>query len=194
MSFCFSHRTSGAAALLLLSACSSVGSVQSERSVADLVADATRAPATPPPEVAAALLPAARSNDPATLAYQEPRFDVSVENIPARAFFMSLAADTPYNLVVANDVGGTISLQMRAVSLPEVMEVVREAFGYEYKRSGNTFLVQAAALRTQVFEIDYLNVKRRPLSRTRVSYPQPPNSTSPRQTAHTNLPPPALPP
>lgn len=156
-------------AALLLTACASTGPIAGDTRMADTVAEAARAPATPPPEVAAALLPPERPADPAQLAWQEPRFDVSVENIPARAFFMSLAADTPYNIVVGGDLAGQISLQLRGVTLPETMEVVREAFGYEYRRQGNTYIVQPAALRTQVFEIDYLNIKRIGTSRTRVS-------------------------
>lgn len=155
-------------AAALLTACSSTGGVQPGRNAADIVADAAKAPAAPPPEVAAALLPPATGISTASAA-QEPRFDVSVENVPARAFFMSLANDTPYNIVVGNELFGSISLQMRAASVPEVMDVVREVFGYEYQRSGNTFMVKPAELRTQIFEVNYLNVKRTGNSRTRVS-------------------------
>jgi MSHA biogenesis protein MshL len=151
----------------LLSACAGSAAVRDTRAIDDALAAAT-APAALPPELAAALLPPLpplpRIDPPS-----EPRFDVAVDQVPARAFFMSLVAGSPYNMVVGPEVSGSITLQLRGVTLPEVMEVSREAFGYEYRRQGNTFLVQAPALRTRVFEVDYLNIVRSGSSRTRVS-------------------------
>jgi MSHA biogenesis protein MshL len=153
----------------LLSACAAGGGAQTRQQIENAMAEARALPSTPPPEVSAALIPPAPLADPAELAYREPRFDVAVENIPARAFFMSLAADSPYNVVVSNALEGYITLQLKSVTLPQVMDVMRDAFGYEYRLSGNTYTVQPPSLRTQVFEIDYLNLTRTGMSRTRIS-------------------------
>lgn len=154
---------------LLLAACASVEPMADASRMADVVAEAAEAPATPPPNVAAALLPPERQSDATRILAQESRFDVTVEDVPARAFFLSLGADTAYNIVIGGELAGNITLQLRSVTVPEVMDIVRDAFGYEFRRQGNTFIVQPATLRTQVFEVNYLNVKRSGSSRTRVS-------------------------
>jgi len=159
----------------LLSACA--GLPGPAQPIQDALDAASRPPeAALPPEVSAALIPPVEVDVPPQAA--EPRFDLAVDDIPARAFFMSLVADTAYNMVVSPDVGGSISLHLTAVTVPQVMEVVREAFGYDYRRQGNTFLVQSPAPRTEVFQVNYLDLKRSGNSRTRVSSGQSTESRS----------------
>jgi MSHA biogenesis protein MshL len=169
---------------VVLTACAGTATVRDVPAIDQAMSAAAATPAALPPEVAAALLPPPQPILPAPA---EPRFDVAVDNVSARAFFMSLVTDSPYNMVVGPEVGGSLSLQLRDVTLPEVMDVAREAFGYEYRRQGNTFMVQAPAVRTQVFEIDYLNMVRTGSSRTRVSSGQSTESsgTDPMQQAAT---------
>lgn len=136
-----------------------------DRALATQPADAT----TPPPEVAAALLPPVTLNLPEPPPAAEPRFDVAVDNVPARQFFMGLVEGSPYNMVVHPEVGGDVSLNLRNVSVAEVMQTVNSVYGYEFRRSGSVFEVLPARLRAQVFKVDYLNMRRLGASHTRVS-------------------------
>jgi MSHA biogenesis protein MshL len=127
-------------------------------------------PIAPPPEVTDALLPPVSIQLPgAAEGALERRFDITVNRTPARTFFMSLVKDTPYNMVTHPSVKGDISLSLRNVTIDEVMETVRNVYGYEYKRSASGYEVLSSTLRSQVFKLDYLNVQRAGTSRVRVS-------------------------
>ncbi|MGK0440987.1 MAG: MSHA biogenesis protein MshL [Pseudohongiellaceae bacterium] len=122
----------------------------------------------PPESVNNALLPSIGGYGPADSQIEE-RFEVFVDNVPARSFFMGLVKDTSYNMVVHPGVQGDISLELRNVSVMEVMDVLREVYGYPYKKRGNLIQVLPGGLQSEVFKIDYLSLKRRGSSETRVS-------------------------
>jgi len=124
---------------------------------------------TTPPEVAAALLPPLRSELPDVLPDLEPRFDISVNNSRAREFFMGLVKGTRLNMVVHPDVTGTISITLRDVTIDEVLSTTRDVYGYRYQRTGKTYQVYPARIRTQVFSVNYLYASRDGGSRTTVS-------------------------
>lgn len=96
-------------------------------------------------------------------------FDIDVRDADARDFFLSLVEGTDTNLIVHPDVSGQLTLSLKQVRLIEVLEAVRDVYGYDYRRSGGAWIVLPASLQSRVFEIDYLNLARNGLSRTRVT-------------------------
>ncbi|HSZ08818.1 MAG TPA: pilus (MSHA type) biogenesis protein MshL [Steroidobacteraceae bacterium] len=99
----------------------------------------------------------------------EARFDVAVSDSPARPFFEGLADGTPYNIVLEPGVGGTITLKLKNVTLIEVLDAVREAYGYDYRRIPSGFIIVPAAMQTRLFQVNYIDLERRGTSRTRVA-------------------------
>ncbi len=122
--------------------------------------------------------PVAQALPPPAPFVNEVRFDVNSEDTPARAFFMALVDGTPHNMVVHPDVSGNVSISMKDVSVVEVLEVVNEIYGYGYRRNRSGFIVLPATVQTRIFEVDYLNLQRSGVSRTRVSSGQASDSTS----------------
>ena len=127
-------------------------------------------PVQPPAAVSSALLPDVNLNVPGNDGTPaEVRFDVSVSNAPAKQFFMSLVEGTTYNMVLHPEVAGEITLNLKNVSIPEVMEVVRNVYGYEYSLTGSSFQVLPVRIQTRIFQVDYLNLIRKGVSQTRVT-------------------------
>lgn len=117
----------------------------------------SRQGATPPAEVENALLNSyVEPKNKAT----ERRFDVSVNQVPARAFFVSLVGDAGVNVVAHPEVEGAISLELKNVTINDVLDVTRDVYGYEYKISNGIYTIYPRKLRTEVFPIDYLDVQR----------------------------------
>ncbi|MCP5091676.1 MAG: hypothetical protein GY949_12205, partial [Gammaproteobacteria bacterium] len=97
------------------------------------------------------------------------RFNLNSEDTPAKAFFMALVDQTNHNIVVHPDVTGNISLMLQDVTVREVLEVVSDVYGYSYRRNAAGFIVLPATLQSRIFQINYLNLQRSGVSRTRVS-------------------------
>ena len=127
-----------------------------------------------PADVADALLPMTSVNLPSGKVEKiEPRFDISVDRVSAGPFFVSLVKDTPYNMIVHPDVKGKVTLNLKDVTIPEVMDMVYNIYGYDYEQTANGFIVHPNKIQSRIFKINYLNVTREGQSATRVSSGQP---------------------
>ena len=158
------------ALVLLLAACASrqtVDSANQTRQGIDTAlseAAAVQIPEVeaPPDDILDELLPGSGINIPGLEQdlKQEAAFDISVSNAPARLFFMGLVKDTNINMVVHPSVEGKISLDLKNVTVSEVMQLTREVYGYEFKENGSGYVVLPARIQSKVFPVNYLNVSR----------------------------------
>ena len=110
----------------------------------------------------------AEPNDSARFSPGIERFDVSVHNVAAKDFFLGLVNGTGTNVVVHPQVSGTLTLDLKKVSLEEVLRVTRDIYGYEFKKDYNIYTIYPNEMRTQVFQINYLDVQRVGVSDTSV--------------------------
>jgi len=96
-------------------------------------------------------------------------FDVEVNDAPARAFFMGLVSGSRINMLVHPQVAGTVTLHMKQVTVPQVLQAVRDLYGYEFRVVPTGYMVMPAVVQTRMFQVSYLDVERSGSSNTRVS-------------------------
>ncbi|MBE0612341.1 MAG: secretin N-terminal domain-containing protein [Burkholderiales bacterium] len=99
----------------------------------------------------------------------EGRFDLNVNNAPAREVFLSIVSGTRYSMLVHPDVSGSISVNLKDVTLSEALEAIREIYGYEYRIDGSRVYIQPAGMQTRVFQVNYLIGARQGRSDMRVT-------------------------
>lgn len=121
-----------------------------------------------PASVSNALLPdfASRSKKHCI---RQKRFDISANQIPAKVFFMSLVEGTPYNMAVNPNVSGTITLELKNVTIREALEAVRDTYGFEFHKTSYGYEVLPPKLETKIFTLNYLDVKRKGKSVTEMT-------------------------
>ncbi|MEF8834061.1 MAG: pilus (MSHA type) biogenesis protein MshL, partial [Halofilum sp. (in: g-proteobacteria)] len=125
-----------------------------------------------PADVEEALMPGMEeqlSAEQTDAGIETERFDLEVSNASARSLFMGLVEGTPYNMVVHPDVEGEISLELKDVTVAEVMDIARRVYGYEFEKRSSGYIVMPARMESQIFYVDYLNVNREGESNMRVS-------------------------
>jgi len=99
----------------------------------------------------------------------EPRFDVLAKNNRAQTFFMGLVEGTGINMVVHPDVSGTITLDLKNVTLNDALTAVRDLYGFEFVRTQYGYRILPRNLQSKVFHVNYLNVSRQGKSGMSVS-------------------------
>ncbi|MES2739865.1 MAG: pilus (MSHA type) biogenesis protein MshL [Pseudomonadota bacterium] len=164
------------AALLGLGACSVTPKRDTYNEITaqlnDAIGQAKPGAGAPADPVAAALLPPIAQlaeQLPKARAALDERFNVAFNNVPAQQFFNSIALGTRYNILVHPDVTGTISANLKDVTMFEALEAVREMYGYDYRVDGTRIAIRPLTMQTRMFQVNYLTASRRGSSNLRVS-------------------------
>ena len=163
------------AVLALVSACRTPASRATYDEISQEVAGAARATRAAAPlddAVANALLPpvsALANNLPKARPALEERFNVAFRQVPAQQFFQSIVAGTRYNMLVHPDVTGTITANLKDVTLVETLDAIRDMYGYDYQINGTRVSIRPLTMQTRMFQVNYLNSARRGASSLRVS-------------------------
>jgi MSHA biogenesis protein MshL len=128
-------------------------------------------PTTPPQDaiLQSLLPPAATTEMPRERDDLAQRFDLTVTNAPAPQVLNALVNGTRYSMVIHPGVTQPVSLSLREVTIPEVLNSMRELYGYDYRIEGTLIYVLPASLQTQLFKVEYLTQSRRGSTDMRVS-------------------------
>jgi len=133
------------------------------------VAPAALPPTAAPLQVAQAAQVAQVATTPARGGTPDTRFDLAINNAPAAQVFLQLAQGTGWNMLVAPEVSGTLSIALKDTTVPEAMDTLRELFGYEYRITGNRIFVYPNTVQTRLYRVNYLPGRRQGASDIRVS-------------------------
>jgi len=159
---------------LALAACAAPPQQSTYDAIRQELASATK-PAAPGPvdeQVARALLPSVTTlaaDMPKARQALEERFNVAFNNVPAQQFFHSLVAGTRYNMLVAPEITGNITANLKDVTMVEALDAIRELYGYEYKIDGTRIYIRPLSMQTRMFRVNYLIGQRNGQSNLRVS-------------------------
>lgn len=96
-------------------------------------------------------------------------YNVNVSNVSANLFYKNLGKETPYSIVVDPDVTGTITINLKDVTITQLFDVLRDTYGFDYRQTGFGFQIMAAKLQTQTYHINYLDILRKANSSTQIS-------------------------
>ena len=157
-----------AIAVLSVAGCASTPPAKPPRSVA--ISEALQPPEPVPAPVAAPVAPVAA--EPAPLVApdpNEPHISIAMNNVPARQFFMALAAGTPYTMLVHTNVAGNLSAKLQNVTVPEALEAMRELYDFDITLQGRKITVRQPVMETRVFQVNYPTGSRKGNSDTRVA-------------------------
>jgi MSHA biogenesis protein MshL len=124
----------------------------------------------PPAAVQQAVMDAVRAAPPVASkpVSAEPRFSLTVNNAKASEVFMGMVTGTPYSMLVHPDVTGTLTLNLKNVTVPEAMEAVRALYGYEYEVQGKRIIVPSPAMQMRIYHLNSLAMQRKGMSDMRV--------------------------
>jgi MSHA biogenesis protein MshL len=169
--------------LMLLAACASnepqqnatLNKIKNELKLAAEV----KAPPASTNAINDALLPPLKIAMPKASAKQlEQRFDLVISNAPASQVLMGIVSGTRYSMLVHQDLTGTISVNLKDVTVFEALDSLRELYGYEYKVEGTRIFIEPQAMQTRVFQVNYIVGQRKGSSDTRVTSGSVSNSNS----------------
>jgi len=118
-----------------------------------IIADKSKVPG----EVSSALLPPLKMPMPKSSARQlDQRFDLVVSDAPVNQVFMGIVTGTRFSMLVHPEVKGTISMNLKDVTLYEALQAIRELYGYEYKVEGNRIYVLRPGLQAKLYKVNYI--------------------------------------
>ncbi|PWI32021.1 pilus (MSHA type) biogenesis protein MshL [Vibrio albus] len=115
---------------------------------------------TLPDSVQADLMPDLNSAPDQQADFLLKRFQVKAKDVEAKTFFAGLVKGTGYSTAIHPSVAGTLTVNLSDVSLDEVLDVVRDMYGYDIVKKGKIIQIYPAGMRTETIPVDYLSMQR----------------------------------
>ena len=122
-----------------------------------------------PPELDDALAGGKHSNFKTDVPIEkEETYNISVQDLPAKKFFRTLAQKTQVNMVIDEEISGNVSLDLKKVTLTEILNILSDVYDYYFEKTGKTIHVTTMQLKTKIFTLEGLALKRSGISSLKV--------------------------
>ncbi|MDP3704845.1 MAG: secretin N-terminal domain-containing protein [Legionellaceae bacterium] len=121
---------------------------------------ASRNGARNPNEMSRALMPDLKFRSPRHDSYSQRRFDIAVNDVPARTFYMGLVKDTPVSIIVSPDIQGNVTLNLKHVTVEQVLQALEDTYGYTYNQISGGYEVVPNSMQTKIYSVNYLELQR----------------------------------
>lgn len=91
---------------------------------------------------------------------ERTRFTLTIQDGDLRSVLLGIGRDSPLNVVVAPDVVGRVTADLKDVSLLDILDQIVLPRGYHYEVRGNLVRVFRSELQTRTYRVDYPNYRR----------------------------------
>lgn len=155
----------------LLASCSLTPAPERSEEVHEVFNEANTAPANAPlviPDSVNADLMAANASS-IEMAVIEERFNVSANNVPVKPFLQGLVEDSPYSVAFHSGVEANVSLDLKDVTINEVMDVLTSLHPLDIQYRGKVIQVYPSKIKTETLAINYLMLKRFGMTSTNIN-------------------------
>ncbi|MBF0237210.1 MAG: hypothetical protein HQM12_05835 [SAR324 cluster bacterium] len=87
-------------------------------------------------------------------------FTIAVENTDIRKVLKAFARDSQLSIVIDPDVEGNVSVDLKQVTLEEILFFMLDPIALDYSREGNVLRVFRKKFETRIFTLNHLMIKR----------------------------------
>lgn len=113
-----------------------------------------------PNEISRALMPDFKHQSSRRVDYSQRRFDISVRDVPAATFYLGLVEGTPVSIVVSPDIKGNVTLNLKQVTVEQVLQALEDTYNYAYNRIPGGYEILPNTMKTQIYAVNYLELQR----------------------------------
>lgn len=103
------------------------------------------------------------------VAAMEERFNVAANGVPVKPFLQGLVEDSPYSVAFHPGVDAKVSLDLKDVTISEVVDVLIGLYPLDIQFRGKVLQVFPANIKTETIAINYLMLKRYGMTSTNIN-------------------------
>ena len=86
----------------------------------------------------------------------EKRYTMNIRNADLRSILLSFTKESKYNIILDPDIEGSITVDLKEVTLREALDLILSPHGYKFRKINNIIRVFKPAIETRIFPLNYI--------------------------------------